>query len=186
MASATPGVTAAPTAPPGSASASVPSAPPAGPTENVPLRPSKMIEDLKALGLDPQKLPDLGKIDLARKKKLMPLFQRSMGYTSCAGCHVEGNFAQVTRAMQITSAMWKHYLVELREDKGGALFCDSCHAGQAKVLDRRDKKALAKFMTENYEAKLSRADKKDLGCTTCHGEDMQMKIIARLWNIPEK
>ena len=49
--------------------------------------------------------------------------------------------------MLITREMWKHYVSELRDDKGGLLFCDSCHAGSAKVLDRSDKKALARFMT---------------------------------------
>ena len=40
----------------------------------------------------------------------------------------------------------------------------------AKLLDRGDKKALAKFMTENYEAKLTRADRREHSCTGCHGE----------------
>lgn len=179
--------TAAPVATTPPSNTGAPAATPApAAVNNVPIQPSKMLDDVKKLGVDLRKVGDLEKIDLTQKKKLMPLFQRAMGYTSCTGCHAEGDFTKVTRNIQITRAMWKHYVVALRDDKGGPLFCDSCHAGNAKLLDRGDKKALAKFMTENYEAKLTRADKREHSCTGCHGDDMQMKIIEKIWMIPAK
>ncbi|MEO7327663.1 MAG: hypothetical protein ABI193_03725 [Minicystis sp.] len=182
-----PTVTAAPLATTPPTSSTAPTATPApAAVNNVPLQPSKMLEDVKKIGLDLRKVGDLEKIEMSQKKKLMQLFQRSMGYSSCTGCHVEGDFAKDTRNLQITRQMWRHYVVALRDDKGGPLFCDSCHAGNAKLLDRGDKKALVTFMTENYEGKLSRADKKEHGCVTCHGDDMQMKIIEKSWKIPAK
>ena len=172
--------------PPAATTPPASSAAPGEVVSNVPVRPSAMLGDLQKIGIDLKKIPPLEKLELTQKKKLMSLFQRSMGYAACTGCHVDGDFQQVTRAMKITRGMWNSYVSALRDDKGGALFCDSCHAGAAKVLNRSDKKALAKFMEENYEDKLSRADKKSHGCTTCHGEDMQMKIIDKLWAIPAK
>ncbi len=182
-----PVVTATPLATTAPTSTGAPAATPApAAVNNVPIQPSKMLEDVKKIGIDLRKVGDLEKIELSQKKQLMQLFQRSMGYTSCTGCHAEDDFKKDTRNLQITRQMWRHYVVALRDEKGGALFCDSCHAGSAKVLDRGDKKALTRFMTEYYEAKLTRADRKDHTCTGCHGDDMQMKIIEKVWKIPAK
>ena len=34
--------------------------------------------------------------------------------------------------------------------------------------------------------KLTRADKKEHACSTCHGESMEIAIIDKLWKIPAK
>jgi len=158
----------------------------AGPNKSTPIQASKMLEDVKKSGLDLAKLPKLGKMPLAQKKKIMPLFQKSLGYADCKGCHVENDYKAETRNLKIARGMWDNYVSALRDEKGGALFCDSCHNGTAKNLDRSDKKALGKFMEDEYEHKLTRADKKDHECSTCHGDAMEMKIIEKLWGIAAK
>jgi hypothetical protein len=142
-----------------------------------------MLADLKATGINLTKISEIGKLPLAQKKKVMPIMQKAMGYTACTGCHVEGDFKAETRNLKISREMWNAYTVPLRDEKGGVLFCDSCHSGQAKVLNRADKEALKKFMEDEYEHKLTRADKKDMECSTCHGEAMETKIIEKLWKI---
>ena len=67
--------------------------------------------------------------------------------------------------------------------QGGALFCDSCHQGNEHLLAREDKDALNKFMSANYEGKLSRADGEDHGCGTCHGDAFETKIFEKMWKI---
>jgi hypothetical protein len=79
--------------------------------------------------------------------------------------------------------MWTHFVRGLRAKGGGAVFCDSCHQGKQKLLARGDKKALAKFMEQNYQDKLERADKKDHSCETCHSDPFEGKIFAKLWGI---
>jgi hypothetical protein len=154
-----------------------------GGTGNVPLGPSKYIADVKKLGIDFKKATELEKVSLPEKKKLMPFFQRSLGFDTCAGCHAEGDYKQVTRNMQITRGMWRAFTAALRDDKDNPVFCDSCHQGKAKLLDRTDKKAVSKFMESDYQNKLTRADKKDHACATCHGEEMEMQIIDKLWKV---
>jgi hypothetical protein len=183
--SATPSAT--PTAPSGDAggkTGTTPAPAAGGGEKSVPIAASKMIEDLKKLGVNVDKIPELSKIPLNTKKKVMPLMQKALGYSACTGCHVEGDFKAETRNMKISREMWKAYSVNLRDEKGGAVFCDTCHSGQAKVLARGDKEALKKFMEDEYEHKLTRADKKDMECATCHGDTMELKIIEKLWKIP--
>lgn len=149
-----------------------------------PLVASNYLGELSKIGIDLNKATDLSKIPMREKKKLMPLFQRSMGYGQCTGCHAENDFQKVTRNIEIARGMWSHFVASLRDDKGGAIFCDSCHQGKSKFLNRANKKAVARYMDAEYEHKLTRADKKDNSCETCHGPDMEMKIIEKLWKIP--
>lgn len=169
-----------PAAPSGAAAA--PPAP-VGAAKNVPVVESKMLEDLKKAGVNIDKMSDLEKLPLAAKKKVMPLMQKAMGYEACTGCHVEGDYKKDTRNMKITREMWRAYSVPLRDEKGKAVFCDNCHSGQAKVLNRADKEALKKFMEDEYEHKFTRADKKEVECSTCHGDDMELKVIEKMWKI---
>lgn len=181
--------TATPTPPPSATPSASPEAkptpPPAagGPAKSTPITASKMLEDLKKAGVNLAKIGELEKLPLATKKKVMPLMQKALGYTACTGCHVEGDFKKDTRNMKVTREMWRHFVSELRDEKGGALFCDSCHAGSEKNLARGDKEALKEFMEKEYEHKLTRADKKDHDCASCHGDAMEMKVIANLWKI---
>lgn len=154
--------------------------------KSTPIRESKMLEDVKKAGVDLKKIPDFDKMPLATKKKLMPLFQKAMGYADCQGCHVKDDFKAETRHIKITRGMWKHFVVAVRDEKGGAVFCDTCHDGNEKNLDRSDRKAMEKFMEDEYEHKLTRADKKDNECSSCHGDAMEMKIFEKVWGIPAK
>jgi hypothetical protein len=140
---------------------------------------------VKKLGVDISKSRDLAKIPVQTKKKLMPFFQKSLGFDACTGCHVDGDFKKDTRNMKITREMWEHFVADMRDEKGGHIFCDSCHVGSAKNLNRDDKDAIKKFMEDEYEHKLTRADKKENECGTCHGDTMELKIIEKLWNIPK-
>ena len=80
----------------------------------------------------------------------------------------------------------KHFVVGLRDDKGGPVFCDTCHAGSAKILNRSDKDAVRKFMAENYEGKFTRADGKKHTCRTCHGNYLLPNILEGIWKVPPK
>lgn len=179
---AAPGVSATPTAGP---TASPPVAPAGKP--NTPVQHSKLVEDAKKLGIDFKKVPDIEKIPLDQKKKLMPLFVKALGYESCNGCHAEGgDFKKETHNLKVARGMWNHFVKTMRDDAGNAVFCDSCHSGQQKILNREDKTALKKFMETDYEDKLTRADKKENGCATCHGDAMETKIIEKLWGVASK
>ncbi len=153
---------------------------------STPIRASKMLEDVKKIGLDINKLPEFDKMPLAQKKKLMPLFQKAMGFADCQGCHVKDDWKAETRNLKITRGMWKHFVVAVRDEKGGPVFCDTCHDGSAKNLDRSDRKAMEKFMEDEYEHKLTRANKKEMECTTCHTDTMELKIFESVWKIAAK
>jgi hypothetical protein len=173
-----------PGAAPATSSAPAPAA--GGPSGNTPLGPSKYIEDLKKIGIDLKKSPELEKIPLAEKKKLMPFFQKSLGFDSCTGCHVDSDYKQVTHNMKLARGMWKSFVVALRDEKSNPIFCDSCHQGKAKLLNRANRKGVSDFMESDYQNKLNRADKKDHVCSSCHGEDMETKIFEKIWKIPPK
>jgi hypothetical protein len=174
-------------APEGTGTAATPETPkPAAGTPSQPLVPSKMLEDVKKLGVDLAKSPDLAKMPLDKKKKLMPLFQKALGFEACTGCHAEGDMKAKTRNREIGSGCWKTFVQPLRDEKGGPIFCDSCHNGKAKFLNRSDVEAVKKFMEDEYEHKLTRADKKETECATCHGEAVELKIFDKLWKAPAK
>jgi len=151
--------------------------------ENTPLKATEMLAAIKKAGLDPAKLPPMAKLTMGQKKKIMPALKKSLGYSECTGCHVEGDYKKKTRNTAIALKMWDEFVVPLRDEKGGPLFCDSCHSGTAKVLAHGDEDGVKKFMESDYEGKLTRADKEELACTTCHGDAMDNHIIQDLWEI---
>ncbi len=155
------------------------------PAKSTPVQATKMEAELKKIGINLKKIPELEKLTSAQKKKVMPLLQKSLGYDTCQGCHAEGDFKKETRDMKVAREMWRNFVVPLRSENGGTLFCDSCHSGDEHVLNRSDRKAMQEFMEEEYEHKLSRADKQDMECGTCHGDTMELKIIEKLWSIPK-
>jgi hypothetical protein len=118
----------------------------------------------------------------------MRLFARSLGI-KCADCHEpEGassvqnsaairSFSVPTRRKRIAMHMWNEFVVKLAPVDGSSLFCDSCHEGRVRYLDRRDRKALASWMDAHFVAKLTRRDGKDHGCETCH-VNMNMTFLA--------
>ena len=154
-----------------------------GPAKSKPLSATQMEAELKKIGIDLKKIPELGKMPLAQKKKVMPLLQKSLGMDSCQGCHVEGDFKKETRNMKVAREMWRHFVVPLRTEQGGTLFCDSCHSGDKQILNRSDRKAVEKFMEDEYEHKITLASKAETECSTCHGDYMEVEIIEKLWGI---
>jgi hypothetical protein len=167
------------------APSSAPSAtPPPALGNNVPIRPSALLAEVQKIGVDTTK--PLSSIPLPQKKQLMKLFKQALGYDSCTGCHVADQYEKPTRNKAITRKMWDTFLVQLRDDKGGPLFCDSCHGGKAKSLDRSAMEGLQRIMETDYQGKLTRADKQPHDCSTCHGkgQEPEPKIIEKLWGIP--
>ena len=108
----------------------------------------------------------------------MPLFARSLGI-KCSGCHADDNAAATPRK-RVAEKMWNEYASKLSLADGSPLFCDSCHQGSVVQLDRRDKKALGKWMDAHFVDGLARRDGKEHGCPTCHGEEQEMHFID-LW-----
>lgn len=158
-------------------------APAAGAPPGPPFMASKMGDELKKAGFDLAKLPPkIDKMSDAQKKKIMPLFVKALGYEGCNGCHADGDFKKKTRNLKIAEHMYDEFVVALRDEKNAAtVFCDSCHQGKAKMLNRSDKKAVGKFMDEQYVGHMARADKKSHECGTCHGDTMEMAIFDKLW-----
>ena len=160
-------------------------APPAAPHQHagINIGPSKMLDKVRKIGIDLTNPPELGKIKLSQKKKLMPLFQASLGMNACTGCHAEGDYKAETHNLKLTRGMWNHFVKDLRDNDGGALFCDSCHNGNARVLPRGDEDAMNKLMTDDYEGKLTRADGAEHSCSTCHTDVFENKVFENVWNI---
>ena len=173
---------AAPPAP--TASAAVPVAPPAAAGNTMRIQPSKLVDDARKLGVDFK--TTFAGMSLQQKKKVMPLFVKSLGYEGCTGCHVEGDFEKVTRNMKVAQAMWDHFVVGLRDAQGAPLFCDSCHGGRAKTLDTANMDDVKKVMETDYQGKLTRADKKQNDCSGCHGNPPELQIIEKVWGIAAK
>src|SRR5688572_15191205 len=69
---------------------------PGGAATSVNIQPSAMLADVQKLGIDLKKAQDLEKIPLNTKKKIMPLFQKALGYDACTGCHAEGDYKKET------------------------------------------------------------------------------------------
>jgi hypothetical protein len=88
--------------------------------------------------------------------------------------------------MKISRKMWSQFVVAMRDEKGGTMFCDSCHNGATKILNRVDHKAVGAFMHANYVAKITRADKQENTCSTCHSTPLQPDIVEKLWGIAAK
>jgi hypothetical protein len=102
---------------------------------------------------------------------------KSLG-VKCGDCHQEGDFAAPTRRKKIAAHMWDDFAAKLSIADGSALFCDSCHQGRIRQLDRRDKKALSQWKEDNFVAKLARLDGRPTECETCH-VDMEMQLLNK-------
>jgi len=149
--------------------------------------PSALVADLQALGLDATNLPPIEKLEPKTLRGVMKLLAKSLG-AKCGDCHTssgEGprtdsmgvDFAAPTRRKKIAAKMWDEFVAKLSL-QGQALFCDSCHQGRIKQLDRSDKKALGKWMDANFAQKLVRKDGKDEACESCH-VDWDMTFLVK-------
>lgn len=134
-----------------------------------PIKGSSMEADLKALGLDVKKLPPLNKLEPATLRKVMKTFTTSLG-VQCKDCHDTNDFRAPTPNKKVAAHMWNDWVRGFAMEDGTPLYCDSCHQGHEKFLDRHDKKALGAWMDANFVSKLKRTDKKENGCETCHGD----------------
>lgn len=157
--------------------------------------PTAMAADLQALGLDVNNLPPIEKLEPKTLRGVMKLFARSLG-AKCGDCHTAGDFAAPTRRKKIAAKMWDEFVAKLslgpeqgpqasNQSAGTAppaatqpLFCDSCHQGRIKQLDRSDKKALGKWMDANFVQRLVRKDGKDEECESCH-VDWDMTFLTK-------
>jgi hypothetical protein len=123
--------------------------------------------ELGELGLDSNALPPIERLDPKALRGVMKLMARSLGI-KCDGCHVSGDFAAATPHKKIAAHMWNEFAVRLTTRDGAPIFCDSCHAGRPKLLDRSDKKALGKWMQASFVDGLKRRDAQPEACQSCH------------------
>jgi hypothetical protein len=141
------------------------------------LMPSAMVGDLQALGIDAKNLPPMDKLDPKALRGVMKLLTRSLG-AKCGDCHSEGDFAAPTKRKKIAARMWSEFAAKLTTADGSPVFCDSCHQGRIVQLDRRDKKALGKWMEANFVDRLKRKDGKTQECESCH-VDWEMQFLSK-------
>jgi hypothetical protein len=139
--------------------------------------PTALAADLQALGIDATNLPPIEKLEPKALRGVMKLMAKSLGF-KCADCHAEGDFAASTRRKRIAAKMWDEFAAKTTMADGSLLFCDSCHQGRTVLLDRRDKKALGKWMDASFVGLLKRKDGKATECETCH-VDMEMHLLAK-------
>ena len=194
-----------PTAPPtGTPVASASTAPSATTVTPPPVEPkappsiavssSQLLAEVAKLGIDLKKVSSLEKMKSGDKKKLMPLFQKALGFKECTGCHAPGKSKDEpidvkvqTHNVKLARGMFNNFVVKLRDGRGEAIFCDTCHTGPAgglgHLLERADKDALDEFMKANYEGKLSRADKAEHNCGSCHGDPFEKSVFGKMWKV---
>lgn len=156
------------------------------PGKTPPIVASTHEADLKNAGLDPEKLPAFdtmingfktdAKGSLAAATPVMSLFVASTG-RACDQCHTEANHAVLPETRNLVAGMWDKWVRGMRFGEGGYLFCDSCHQGKSKFLDRSDKGKLESWMDQNFESRLEQADGKGNSCGTCHGEPFNEKFL---------
>lgn len=142
-------------------------------------QPTAMAAELQAIGLDPKNLPPLDKVPPDKMRPLMMTFKKATGM-DCKGCHDVNNFKASTPHKRLAEKMWDEFVRGLAFEDGSPVYCDSCHGGQKEFLERRDKKALATWMDENYVTKLKRAGDqagKSHSCETCHGDPFQPTFL---------
>jgi hypothetical protein len=170
-----------PGAPPSSASGAAPQSPPpvAGTaSEAVEMKapvPTAFVDGLRTLGVDLAHPPRIEQLDARALREVMKLFTRSLG-VRCYDCHEQADFSQPTRRKKIAARMWNEFVARLELRSGAPLFCDSCHQGRVKQLDRRDKKALGRWMDDHFVAELARSDGGTHNCETCH-VDWEMHLL---------
>lgn len=162
--------------PVGAPSVSATPAPPLAPPMK-PIAPTAMSEELTSLGIDPLTPVPLNKLSPDKLRRIMPTFARSLG-VKCVACHEPDDFKAPTPNKRIAARMWNDLVVHMTMADGTPLYCDSCHGGRAKFLDRRDPKALSAWMDESYVKKLRRSDDREHSCEQCHGDPFEPKILA--------
>ena len=145
----------------------------------------KIVSALKAAGVDVSKPADLDfetiiKND-TKREAVMESFTIALGVT-CTGCHARAgtriDYEAPTAKKNVAKKMWSQLVRGLQKKDGSAIYCDSCHQGSMKFLDRADDRALTTWMTENFVGKLGRVDGAEHSCATCHGDPFNGSILA--------
>ncbi len=136
-------------------------------------------------GLKVDTLPDsLDEILKSRSKTdaVMKSFTLALG-VDCSGCHAGSgrniDYEAATPQKNVTKKMWTNFVRGLKA-KEGSLYCDSCHQGKMKYLDRSDIGTLETWMQTNFVEKLERRDGAEHDCVSCHGEPFKGDFI-RTW-----
>ncbi len=174
-ASAAPNASAAPT--PTAAAPTATAAPP--PPKMLPVTRTEFADRLKAIGVDVRNLPPLAKMDPQKLRLAMDYVAEATG-ADCTDCHKsEDDLKAKTPRKAVAMHMWNDWSRELTTADGGPVFCDSCHHGSLKILDRRDTEKIAEFMKANMVGKLVRKDKKKESCATCHGEPFNNEFLEK-------
>jgi len=144
-----------------------------------------VVKALSEGGLTVDSLPDnLSDATTSRGKTqaIMKSFTIALG-VDCNGCHAGSgksmDYEAETPAKKVTRKMWTSFVRGLKT-KEGNLYCDSCHQGKVKYLDRSDPSALETWMKKNFVEKLERRDGQEHDCKTCHGEPFKADFI-RTW-----
>ena len=141
--------------------------------------PTALVAELDALGLDARDLPPIEKLDPRALRGVMKLMARSLGL-KCSDCHAEGDFAAPTPRKHIATRMWNEWAAKMTLNDA-PLFCDSCHQGRIKLLDRSDKTALSRWMADNFVSLLKLKDAQPTQCETCHVH-MDMHFLST-WSV---
>ena len=145
--------------------------------------PSKMIADIKAIGIDLASPGDLSKMDMSKKKKLMPFFVKALGHVGLRRLPRRGRL-QGRHAQQADGVVDVEPLRQRSSRQGGgALFCDSCHQGKQKLLDRSDKKALSKFMIAELRRQAPARRQEGPHLRDVPLRPFEGKIFAKLWKV---
>jgi hypothetical protein len=135
-----------------------------------------IVATLRTAGFELDTLPALESLHEnghPRMRAIMKTFTMALG-TTCDGCHVAGaqtddEFRVMTPRKKVAAQMYARFVGELQKKDGHPIYCDTCHQGRIKFLDRSDNDALTGWMQQNLVDGLARKDGKDHGCATCHG-----------------
>lgn len=141
------------------------------------VHPTRFAADLQALGLDPKNLPQMEALDARQVRRVMGLFTKSLG-VRCEACHQQSGFNKATPMKIATREMWNQITRGRTTAGGEPIFCDSCHDGNRRFLDRRDDKALGAWMKKELVEGLSHPSHAKEGCASCHGDPFEPDIIG--------
>lgn len=164
----------------GSTASQTPTGQPAGAAaETQPLARSQSLDLLADLGFSLGQLPPLEAVPPQQLRRLMGLFTRSLG-VDCKHCHEPGDFRAPTANKKLTVRMWNEWVrgKRLVLDDGAStepLFCDSCHQGKARFLERADGDRLAVWMARELTARVQSERGESHTCASCHGEGASFK-----------
>jgi hypothetical protein len=141
-----------------------------------PIRASQVLQSSESFSLPPVPFADVHPEggDSPGHASLMHSFAASIGSDTeddCNHCHVDWHdeSVRINETTRIARHMWDDILGKLELADGQPFYCDSCHQGRAKFLDRSNPKAVEAWMQANMVDKLRRRDGQKHDCTTCHG-----------------